>query len=136
MFASSKKKISVVVSKLQKCGIIVSLFVDPNLNQIRSAAETGADFIELHTGVYAQLFSRRFQSALKDLEKAAVYAHSLGLRVNAGHGLNYENVKPVAALPYMEELNIGHSIIARTVFVGMRNAVREMVKLIHQAKSR
>jgi pyridoxine 5-phosphate synthase len=128
--AGAKKKIRSAVSKLRARGICVSLFIDPDLKQIKAARETGTDFIELHTGVYARAKGRKRLGELNRLKKAALLAHSLGLGVNAGHGLNYENVKPVAKLPFVEELIIGHSIVARAVFVGIREAVSEIVKLI------
>ncbi len=126
----AKTKIRAVVSKLKRSGIVVSLFIDPDLEQIQAAREAGADYIELHTGVYAHAQKKKKKTELARLKKAAAFAHLLGLRVNAGHGLNYANVKPIAKLSYIEELNIGHAIIARSIFVGIREAVREMVRLI------
>ena len=123
-------KIRSVVAKLKKAGIVVSLFIDPDFKQIEAARAAGADFIELHTGVYAHSRGQKKSRELHQLKEAAVLAHSLGLGINAGHGLNYENVTPVAKLPHLEELNIGHAIIARAVFVGIKQAVREMVRLI------
>ena len=130
--AGALTKIRSAVSKLRARGICVSLFIDPNSKQVKAARETGADFIELHTGVYARSKGGTRLRELKRLKKAALLAHSLGLGVNAGHGLNYENVKPIAKLPFVEELNIGHSIVARAVFVGIKSAVREMVALMIQ----
>ena len=118
------------LSKLKKQKIIVSLFIDPDLRQVQASREVGADFIELHTGVYARSQGKERVKELYRLRSAAQFANLLGLGVNAGHGLNYENVKPVAKLPYMEELNIGHAIIAKSVFVGLRKAVQQMAKLI------
>ena len=126
----SKEKIAAVVSKLKKRKIVVSLFIDPDLEQVQSACEVGADFIELHTGLYARSKGKAAMEELYRLRRAAYFAQLLGLGVNAGHGLNYQNVKPVARLPHIEELNIGHAVIARSVFVGIRKAVQEMVKLI------
>lgn len=132
----SKRRIRDVVKQLQAKKMAVSLFIDPIPKQIRAASEVGADFIELHTGTYARYFGRRQgHSELKRLAEAACLAHSLGLAVNAGHGLNYKNVQPIAQLPYMKELNIGHSIISRAVFVGVREAVRQMCRLIQKANS-
>ncbi len=126
------KQVSKVVKQLQRNGIIVSLFIDPIQKQIAAAAKVGADYIELHTGTYANRFAKKRKHELARLKESAVMAHFFGLGINAGHGLNYENVIPVAGLPYMEELNIGHSIIARAVFVGIKNAVSEMCSLIRK----
>jgi pyridoxine 5-phosphate synthase len=115
------------VSKLETSGIKVSLFIDPDHDQIKAASRTGASFIEIHTGKFANSNSK---ADLKDIINAAKYARSLGLRVNAGHGLNYNNVRSVVAIDGIEELNIGFSIIAKSVFTGIRNAVAEMKKLL------
>lgn len=123
-------RLTKVIRQLKKNGIIVSLFVDPIKQQIQAASEVGADYIELHTGTYANASGRKKNRRLLRLKESAVLAHCLGLGVNAGHGLDYENVVPVAGLPYMEELNIGHSIVARSVFVGLKAAVQEMCELI------
>ena len=125
-----QKRIAKAVARLQAKGVVVSLFVDPIPKQIQAAENAGSDFIELHTGTYANANGKRRQHELKRLREAALLAHLLGLGVNAGHGLNYENVKPIARLPHMEELNIGHAIIARAVFIGLRNAVKQMHNLI------
>lgn len=120
-------RFSDVVQKLQGGGIPVSWFIDADEAQIEAAAKTGAKFIELHTGKYADAEDevKRAQE-LELLKKGCENAISLGLRVNAGHGLTYWNVYPVASLPGMEELNIGHTIISRAVLVGLERAVREM----------
>lgn len=116
-----------VVGQLQGSGIPVSLFIDPDPTQIAAAAQVGARWVELHTGRYAEASSAdQRQVELDHLEKASQQALQLGLRVNAGHGLTYWNVGPVARIPGMEELNIGHSIISRAVLVGLDRAVREM----------
>ncbi len=113
---------------LQGGGIAVSLFIDPDQDQVSASARAGAELVELHTGAYAEARERKAQQAeLARLIKAATLARELGLRVNAGHGLNYVNVGPVAAIPEVEELNIGHSIVARAALVGMERAVREML---------
>ncbi|HOX10323.1 MAG TPA: pyridoxine 5'-phosphate synthase [Candidatus Omnitrophota bacterium] len=125
------KKVTSVTEKLQGRGITVSLFIDPVDKQVKAARATGAEFIELHTGEYSNAKCVRAQRAeLKKLKEATEYAISLGLRVNAGHGLNYINVRDVARIEGMEELNIGHSIISRAAFVGLEKAVREMIGLI------
>lgn len=119
------------IRKLTEKNIIVSLFIDPEESQIIASKEVGAQYIEFHTGKYAELFSKNEQETeFQKIKKSVELAHSLGLGVNAGHGLNYENVAPIANLPYMEELNIGHSIISRAVFVGLEQAVLEMKSLI------
>ncbi len=116
-----------VVGQLQGSGIPVSLFIDPDPTQVAAAAQVGARWVELHTGRYAEASSAdQRQVELDHLEKASQQALQLGLRVNAGHGLTYWNVGPVARIPGMEELNIGHSIISRAVLVGLDRAVREM----------
>ncbi len=116
-----------VVNQLQGAAIPVSWFIDPESTQIEAAASTGAKFIELHTGKYADATDEATQAKeLAALEKATQIAITAGLRVNAGHGLTYWNVYPVACIPGMEELNIGHTIVSRAVLVGMERAVREM----------
>ncbi len=125
-----KRRIAEVVNGLQERGIEVSLFIDPIPKQIQAAYDVDCDFIELHTGRYANSAGRDRQRELKRLHEASRLAHSLGIGVNAGHGLNYENVKPIAKLPHVCELNIGHAIIVRAVFTGLRKAVQEMRALI------
>jgi pyridoxine 5-phosphate synthase len=116
-----------VVSSLQHAGIPVSLFIDADPEQIEAAAATQAQFIELHTGRYAEARDETHRhKELEILNSGCQQAIAAGLRVNAGHGLTYWNVYPVACLPGMEELNIGHTIISRAVLVGMERAVREM----------
>jgi len=114
------------MSRLHDAEIEVSLFVDPNPDALESAARAGADYVELHTGTYANARGQNRENELKRLETAANYAHELGLRVNAGHGLDYDNVLPIAQLPWIEELNIGYSIICRSIYAGLDQAVREM----------
>ncbi|MCJ7645469.1 pyridoxine 5'-phosphate synthase [bacterium] len=126
-----RRRLVGVVKRLRKKGILVSLFVDPEPRQVRAAKEVGADCVELHTGAYAEAKSKK--SRLKELEKlkkTGGLAVELGLRLNAGHGLNYENVRPVAEILGVEDLNIGHSIICRSVFAGLAQAVREMKRLV------
>jgi pyridoxine 5-phosphate synthase len=115
-----------VVHELQAQDIPVSLFIDPDPSQIEAAAETQTQFIELHTGKYANASYQDEGIELGSLSTACDIALELGLRINAGHGLTYWNVRPVAELPGMEELNIGHSIMSRAILVGMERAVREM----------
>jgi len=120
-----------VVGRLQKKKIAVSLFVDPDKKQILKARATGATMIELHTGRYALASSKAGQKReLTVLTRAARLARAQGLIVNAGHGLKYHNTRPVARLPGIEELNIGHSIISRAVVIGLKQAVKEMIALV------
>jgi pyridoxine 5-phosphate synthase len=132
---SQKKKIAKVIEKMTQGAIPVSLFIDPDREQIAVASEIGATFVELHTGRYADALNDqdRDQEFLH-LEDAAEYAVSLGLRVNAGHGLNYQNTARIAALETIEELSIGHSIIARAAFSGLDKAVRDMLHIVQSAK--
>lgn len=129
--ARSPAKIKKVVKELKAAGIPVSLFIDPDKKQITAAKKTGAQIVEFHTGRYAN--SKNTDVSRKELDvlkTAAKLAQRLKLRVNMGHGLNYTNVKEIAAIPGVEELNIGHSIISRAVFHGLDEAVREMLALI------
>lgn len=122
------------IAELSKGDIAVSLFVDPVETQINASAEAGATFVEIHTGAYAN--ARSEKEELTELEKighAARFASSLGLRVNAGHGLNYLNIAPICSIEEIEEVSIGHSIISRAVFVGLESAIREMRALIVRA---
>jgi pyridoxine 5-phosphate synthase len=117
------------ISRLQDAGIRVSLFIDPSLKTIDTARALGVPAIEIHTGRYAHTW-RRGDTAVKELRRAATHAKQIGLAVHAGHGLTYQNVQPVAAIPEIEELNIGHSIVSNAVFWGMEEAVRRMVRLV------
>jgi pyridoxine 5-phosphate synthase len=128
-----KARVTEAVARLQGSGIRVSLFVDPESRQIETSRETGADGVEIHTGRYCDAAAGR-ERELEDLESAASLAHRLGLEVHGGHGLDYENVGPVAAIPEIVELNIGHSIIARAIMVGIEQAVREMKELLEKAR--
>jgi pyridoxine 5-phosphate synthase len=118
------------IAALRQAGIPTSLFLDPEYAQIEAAAELGAEAVELHTGQYALAAGRQQQLELARLANAGRRIRELGMALHAGHGLNYHNVKPVAALEGMHELNIGHSIVSRAVLVGMQQAVREMKDLI------
>ena len=122
------------IARLHDAGIVVSLFLDPDLAQIDAGVAIGADAVELHTGAYAQATLRHHadqtRTALKSLATAADRIRAAGLTLNAGHGLTYRNVKPIAAIESMHELNIGHSIIARAIMVGLEQAVRDMKRLI------
>lgn len=124
-------RIKQVTSRLQDRGIAVSLFIDPIKKQIKKAQESGARVIELHTGNYDLARTKTaVASQLKKIQDMTEYAQSLGLIVNAGHGLKYHNTKAIARIKGIEELNIGHSIITRAVFVGLANAVKEMKELV------
>jgi pyridoxine 5-phosphate synthase len=121
------------VKKLSQAGIRVSLFIDPDDRQVRAAHDCGAPVVELHTGTYAEAKGDEQEVELGRLRDACELAHSLGIQVNAGHGLHMGNTAAVARLPYMTELNIGHSIIARSIFVGLEVAVKEIRSLIMAA---
>jgi pyridoxine 5-phosphate synthase len=123
------------IAKLQEAGIRVSLFIDPSLQTIDVARQLGVPAIELHTGRYAHGW-RRSDAALNELRHAAAHAKQIGLAVHAGHGLTYQNVQPVAAIPEIEELNIGHSIVSNAVFWGMEEAVRRMKSLVSLGQPR
>lgn len=121
------------VDELRSVGIRISLFIDPDRAVIDAAAAIGVEAVELHTGEYANTFPES-DAALKRLGVAAQHAAEVGIAAHAGHGLNYQNVTPVAAIPALEELNIGHSIVSRSIMVGMEQAVREMKTLIAAAR--
>lgn len=118
------------VPRLAAAGGLVSLFVDPDPEQLEACAMVGAPFVELHTGSYANARGAVREAELARLRDAARYAQQIGLRVNAGHGLDYDNVAPVAAIPGVEELNIGFALVARAVFDGVEVAVRDMLARI------
>ncbi len=126
--------VKAAVDQLQAHGIRVSLFIDPDERQIRSAAETGARIIELHTGAYAEAEGEQAQKEIERIRRAIAVALSLGLKVNAGHGLHYGNVAAIAALDGIAELNIGHAIVAQAVFDGWDAAVRNMKAIMVKAR--
>jgi len=129
--ATQKTVVTDAVHRLQEAGIVVSHFIDPRPEEIEAAARTGAEAVEFHTGEYANAEGAATRNAeLARLAEGAERALGLGLVVHAGHGLTYTNVAPVASIAGMEELNIGHSIVSRAVFVGLREAVREMARLV------
>jgi len=141
---AQREKIGSAVEKLRQAGIRTSLFIDPEPDDIRRAAELGTDAIELHTGEYSERWLKRYPGAeaadrlaheIQRLRRAAALGRSLGLAVHAGHGLTYENVAPIAAIQEIEELNIGHSVVSRAVLVGMERAVRELKETIREARS-
>jgi pyridoxine 5-phosphate synthase len=145
--AKNKKRVGGAIEKLKRAGIKVSLFIEPSIQAVKLSHELGADAVELHTGRYCiatqeksgQRAAKKAKSELERIEKAALLARKLGLRAHAGHGFDYENVRPVAALetvqdkkriPLIEEYNIGHAIVCRAAIVGMTQAVREMISSI------
>jgi len=128
------RRLKDAIARLQDAGIRVSLFIDPALDTIDRARALGVPAIEIHTGRYARTW-RRGAAALNELRRAATHAKRIGLAVHAGHGLTYQNVQPVAAIPEIEELNIGHSIVSNAVFWGMEEAVRRMKKLVNDARN-
>jgi len=130
------KEVQHYVQTLQAAGIVVSLFIDPDDTQIKASQQSGALAIELHTGCYADAIEKTVvMDELARIQHAARVAYDLGLSVNAGHGLHYHNVKPIAVIPEIEELNIGHAIIARAVFSGLHEAVVTMRELMREARS-
>ena len=134
--AGNLAKMKEACVRLSEQGTLASLFIDADEKQIDAAAEANAPYIEIHTGQYAE--AKNEQQAEQELEKLIVgihYAHSLGIKVNAGHGLHYHNVKPIAAIGELIELNIGHAIIARAAFDGLDKAVRDMRALMQEARN-
>ena len=122
--------------RIKNEGILFSLFVDPDINQLEACREIKADSIEINTGNYSELVAQKdVERELLRIQKASKYAADMGLRVFAGHGLNYNNVKAIVAIPEIEELNIGHFLVAQSVYVGMENAVKRMIKIIEMAQS-
>lgn len=126
----NRQSLARCIDLLRQAGITVSLFVDPDLEQIKESARLKADCIEIHTGSYCAARGREQASELTKIAEAVKAGQKLGLKIHAGHGLNYVNIRPVVALGGIEEFNIGHSIISRAVLVGMDRAVREMVALL------
>jgi pyridoxine 5-phosphate synthase len=141
---AQEKRLKGVVSHLADAGIVTSVFIDADSAQVEAAARIGAKVCEIHTGPYAHAFHSKgrdaesgpVQAELEKIRAAGVAVRSLGMRFNAGHALNYANVKPVAALPGIRELHIGHAIVSRAIFVGLREAVREMKTLMEQGARR
>ena len=125
--AGQRDALAPVVARLRDAGIHVSMFIDPDLRQVEASAEIGAPYVELHTGTYADVSGDAQARELDRLIAAAIRAQELGLRVNAGHGLNLDNVKPLLVVPGLDTLNIGHSIICNALFGGLNQAVRDML---------
>lgn len=129
-----KKKLAKTIAKMKKAGIPVSLFVDPEVDQVIASQDIGATYVELHTGRYCDATTETERNKeFQDIATAAEEAYQMGLRVNAGHGLDYQTTSRIAALDTIEELSIGHAIIARSIYVGLDQAVREMKKIVHEA---
>lgn len=133
---SQEAKVEEACTQLKHAGIAVSLFIDPEIKQIEAALRCEAPIIEIHTGAYAEAKTAQDkEKELRRIIKAAQFAEQAGLIVNAGHGLNYQNVKPIAAIPQINELNIGHGLIAQAIFTGLETAVREMKRLMIEART-
>lgn len=128
--AGARERIGTAIAALHGAGIVVSCFVDPEERQLAAAAELGSEYVELHTGAYANAAGAERVRELDRLKAAAKFAASLGLRVNAGHGIDYRNIDGILEIPGLNELNIGHSIIGRAIMVGMERAVGEMLTLM------
>jgi pyridoxine 5-phosphate synthase len=135
--AANEQALTETRKQLNDAGIEVSLFIAPDARQIGAAARTGSQFIELHTGQFAEHFgvANEREAELQRLIAGAQQAHALGLRVNAGHGLNYENLPTLHRVPHLVELNIGHAIVSRAVFTGLPAAVKDMLKLMHNYRA-
>jgi pyridoxine 5-phosphate synthase len=133
--AAATARVRAAAAQLKAAGVRVALFIDPDPRQIEAAAQAGVPVVELHTGAYARAEGARAAIELERLRTGVRLAASLGLEVHAGHGLNYHNVQPVAALRELTELNIGHALIAHALFVGLPAAVREMKALMTQARA-
>ena len=122
--------LSGTVARLKGAGIRVSMFIEPDAAQVEASSRIGADMVELHTGAFANAQGDRRHNEVARLADASRLAHSLGLQVNAGHGINYSNIGLIRGIPHLEDLNIGHSIVSRSVFVGLERAVAEMLGLM------
>lgn len=121
------RQLQPTVQRLQAAGIRVSLFIEPSLEQIDAAKKLGAESVELHTGAFANATGREQAAEVARLKAAAIHATDLGIQVNAGHGINYENIQKILTVPNLAELNIGHSIVSRAIFTGLETAVRNML---------
>ncbi|MCP4049642.1 MAG: pyridoxine 5'-phosphate synthase [bacterium] len=129
---SNQSNLQTAVNRLKSAGIKVSIFIDPDFDQISAARKINTDYIEIHTGRYANAANHTQRQELKKIKEAAAYAAGINLKVNAGHGLKYFNTAPIAQIPDIEELNIGHSIICRSLFTGIKQAVYEMISIINK----
>lgn len=133
--AGELERVADACARLTSQGIRVSLFIDPDERQLDAAVQAGAPVVELHTGTYADTAGERQRRELARVAAAAAYGHEIGLIVNAGHGLHYQNVAAIARIPEIVELNIGHAIIAQAVFDGISQAVRDMKRLMNEARA-
>jgi len=128
---AQKNRLTKIVKEFHKKNILVSMFIDPDMKQVKASKDTGADFIEIHTGTYADAKTKKAEDKeFLKLKEAAILAKLLGLRINAGHGLNYKNVQRLRKLNIIEEFSIGHSIISESIFSGLNKSVKEMIKLV------
>lgn len=130
----SRSRVAGALTRLRDAGIRTSVFIDPEEDGIRASVDLGVDAVELHTGEYANARGEEKREQLARLDRGASLARKLSISVHAGHGLTYENVTPVAAIPELEELNIGHSVVSRAVLTGMESAVREMARVVRRAR--
>ncbi len=125
-----KEKLADAIPKFKAAGILVSLFIDPDFAQIQCAADLDTDYIELHTGAFANVSGIEQDAELERLIEGSIFANDLGIKVNAGHGIDYVNIQKIKQIPHLHELNIGHSIVARAIFTGLGVAVEEMIELM------
>ena len=132
--AGQMRALAPTVARLQKAGIRVSLFIEPDPQQIDAAHQLGVEIVELHTGAFANALGQPRAAEVRRLHLAAVQAHGLGLQVNAGHGISYTNIRELRLVPHLTELNIGHAIVSRALFTGLENAVAEMLALMGGAQ--
>lgn len=130
--ASQTRHLTQVVEAFHRDGIEVSMFIDPEIAQVDASAACGADYMEMHTGAYANALGGQVARELERIEVAAAHGRAVGLRVNAGHGLTVRNLQPVAAIPQLHEVNIGHDIIARALFIGLDRAVCEIIEILEK----
>ena len=131
---ANKEKLKIFVDKIQSAGIPISLFVDPKFSQLEASSNISARWVELHTGTYALSSWKNQALEFSKIKEGVIKARNLGLRVNAGHGLTYQNVEPIASIQGIEELNIGHTIISRALAIGIQEAVKEMKEIIRNPR--
>ncbi len=131
--AGQIKLLTPTVNRLQNAGIRVSLFIEPEADQLAAARQLGAEMVELHTGAFANASGEAREREIERLRTAADHAHHLGIQVNAGHGINYKNIVVIRKIPHLAELNIGHAIVSRAVFVGLEKATAEMLAAMEGA---
>ncbi len=134
--SGQKEGLKKVIDEMHEKGIKVSMFVDPDIEQVHASAEIGADSVELHTGAYANAEEEKLVNELERLYEAGKVANQLGLAVHAGHGLTVRNLEPVAKIPGLKEVNIGHDIIARAIFIGLDSAVKEILAILEKVSNK